>query len=48
MTTKPSYEKCKQAADNLARTLQQGGMSREAAEKKARDIARTTDAKQGR
>lgn len=45
---KPSYDRCKEAADKLARDLERSGMSREAAEKKAREVARKTDAKQGR
>lgn len=48
MSSKPSYEKSKQAADKLAGELTRSGMSSEAAAKKAADIARKTDAKNGR
>lgn len=48
MTTKPSYEKCKQAADKLAGELTRSGMNSDAAAKKAADIARKTDSKNGR
>lgn len=45
---KPSYEKCKQAQESLAKDLTKSGMSSEAAARKAAEVARSADAKRDR
>lgn len=50
MSEKPSYEKSKQAVDKLATEMVKHGMARdsESAQRKAAEIARQADKKQGR
>lgn len=49
MSDKPSYEKCKAAQEKLAADMvKHGGMSSEAAARKAAEVARAADKKQGR
>ena len=45
---KPSYDTCKKAQDKLAGELTRSGMPSEKAAQKAAEVARKTDAKNGR